>query len=119
MSKAKTLRLPVILITAALAISPTLAAQDYPPGLFENSPVVKPGSADATAPGEPSEPEVPGEQPDAEAPLPPDMGGPPNAMAPLPPYAAGQPGDYCASMASRVFHSLEEVRRAHARCDPH
>ena len=33
----------------------------------------------------------------------------PNEVAP--------PGDYCAGIASRVFHSLAELRQAHARCD--
>jgi hypothetical protein len=86
---------------AALAAFPALAAQDYPPGLFENSPVVGPpgaaapsGPPDATAPSQP-----PGADPE-----------PPDAVAPL--------DEYCAGVASRTFRSLEEVRRAHARCDP-
>jgi len=36
----------VLAFAAALAASPGLAAQDYPPGLFENSPVVPSGSID-------------------------------------------------------------------------
>jgi hypothetical protein len=82
---------------AALAASPTLAAQDgYPPGLFEHSPVV-PG------PGDPADP------PDSHG-SPPDAAGPPDANGSL--------DDYCASIASRTFRSLAEVKRAHAKCDP-
>ena len=40
---------------------------------------------------------------------PPDAGGPTGA--------AGSLEDYCASIASRTFRSLAEVKRAHARCD--
>ena len=83
----------ILPFVAALAASPALAAEDgYPPGLFEHSPVV-PGPND-----------------------PPDSPGPPAE-------AGGAPGngsleDYCASIASRTFRSLAEVKRAHARCDP-
>jgi hypothetical protein len=78
---------------AALAASPALAAEDgYPPGLFEHSPVV---------PG-------PNDPPDSQGP-PPDAGSP---------SADGSLDDYCASIASRTFHSLAEVKRAHAKCDP-
>lgn len=84
----------LLAFVAALAASPTLAAQDgYPPGLFEHSPVV-PG------PNDPADPQGPS----------PDAGGPPDASELL--------EDYCASIASRTFHSLAEVRRAHAQCDP-
>jgi hypothetical protein len=80
-------------LVAALAAGPALAAQDgYPPGLFEHSPVV-PG------PGDPADPPGP-------------------ADAASPPDANGSLDDYCASIASRTFHSLAEVKRAHARCDP-
>jgi hypothetical protein len=80
---------------AALAPAPALAADNggYPPGLFEHSPVV---------PG-------PNDPPDSQG-APPDAGGPSDADGSL--------DDYCASIASRTFHSLAEVRRAHARCDP-
>jgi hypothetical protein len=44
---------PIIALAAALAASPTLAAQDYPPGLFENSPVVPSGPPGATFPSGP------------------------------------------------------------------
>ena len=40
---------------------------------------------------------------------------PPDAAAPS--GADGSLDDYCASIASRTFHSLAEVKRAHARCD--
>jgi hypothetical protein len=40
---------------------------------------------------------------------------PPDAAAPS--GADGSLEDYCASIASRTFHSLAEVKRAHARCD--
>jgi hypothetical protein len=40
---------------------------------------------------------------------------PPDAAAPS--GAGGSLEDYCASIASRTFHSLAEVKRAHARCD--
>ena len=42
-------------LAAALAASPALAGQDYPPGLFERSPVVPSGPPDATAPSGPPE----------------------------------------------------------------
>jgi len=81
----------------ALAASSALAASDYPPGLFENSPVVPSGPPIATAPSQP---------PDA-----PDPFGPP------PPDAVDPLDDYCAGLPFRTFRSLAEVRRAHAQCD--
>ena len=81
---------------AVLVASPALAAQDYPPGLFENSPVVPSGPPDATTQSEP---------PDAAEPF-----GPPDAADPL--------DDYCDGLASRTFRNLAEVKRAHAQCDP-
>jgi hypothetical protein len=76
-----------------LAASPALAAENgYPPGLFEHSPVV-PG------PNDPSDSQGP----------PPDAGNPPDGNAAL--------DDYCAHIASHTFHSLAEVKRAHAQCD--
>jgi hypothetical protein len=90
-------RCAIIALAAALAASPALAAQDdYPRGLFENSPVVPSGPPDATAPSEPAE---------AAAPF-----GSPNVGGPL--------DNDCAGLASRTFRSLAEVRQAHARCDP-
>ena len=84
----------VLAFAAVLAATPALAADDgYPPGLFEHSPVV---------PG-------PNDPPDSQE-LQPDAGSSPDANGSL--------ADYCASIASRTFHSLAEVKRAHARCDP-
>jgi hypothetical protein len=83
----------VLAFVVALAAGSALAAEDgYPPGLFEHSPVV----------GGPNDP------PDSQGPGP-NAGGPPDE---------GSLDDYCASVASRTFHSLSEVKRAHARCDP-
>jgi hypothetical protein len=83
-------------LAAALAASPALAAQDYPPGLFENSPVVPSGPPGATAPSRPQVAADPFEPADAVDPL----------------------DDYCDGLASRTFRSMAEVKRAHARCDP-
>jgi hypothetical protein len=83
----------ILAFAFALAAYPALAAQDgYPPGLFEHSPVV---------PG-------PNDPPDSQG-APPGAGGEPDGNSSL--------DDYCASIASRTFHSLAEVKRAHARCD--
>jgi hypothetical protein len=83
----------ILAFIAVLAASPALAAEDgYPKGLFEHSPVV---------PG-------PNDPPDLDTP-PLDAGAPPDADASL--------DDYCASIASRTFHNLAEVKRAHAKCD--
>ena len=84
-----------IVLTLALTTSPALAAQDYPPGLFENSPVVPSGPPDATTPSEP-----------------PDAADPFEILDPVGPL-----DDYCDGLASRIFRSLAEVKRAHARCD--
>jgi len=85
----------ILALIAALAASPALAAQDYPSGLFENSPVVPSGPSDATAPAGPTDDAGPSAPPDAPGPM----------------------DDYCAGVASRTFRSLAEVRQAHARCD--
>ena len=86
----------IIALAAALAAGPALAAQDdYPPGLFENSPVVPSGPPNAVAPSQP---------PDAV-----DSFGPPDAVDPL--------DGYCEGLASRTFRSMAEVKRAHAKCD--
>jgi hypothetical protein len=84
----------LLALAAALAASPALAAQDYPPGLFENSPVVPSGPPDATTPSQPPDAD-PFESLDAVDPL----------------------DDFCDGLASRTFRSLAEVKRAHARCD--
>ncbi len=86
---------PILALAAALATWPTLADSDYPPGLFENSPVV--GQPGAAAPPGPTDA-------DSADSLPPDS---PESL-----------DDYCASVAGRTFRSREEVRQAHARCDP-
>jgi hypothetical protein len=79
--------LGILAAFAALAAIPALAdeprAPEYPPGLFENSPLV------GSDPGAPA--------PDALT------------IDPAP--------DDCADIASRLFHSLAEVKAAHARCD--
>jgi hypothetical protein len=83
----------LLAFVVTLAASPVLAADDgYPPGLFEHSPV-QPGSNDP---------------PDSQG-APPDAGNPPDGNASL--------DDYCANIASHTFHSLAEVKRAHAQCD--
>jgi hypothetical protein len=83
----------ILAFVAALAMSSALAAQDgYPSGLFEHSPVV-PGPGDSA-----------------------DPSGPPDAADQ--PEGKGSLDDYCASIASRTFHSLAEVKHAHAKCDP-
>ena len=85
----------IIALAAALAAGRALAASDYPPGLFENSPVVPSGPPDAAAPSGPLDAGVPFEPPNADS----------------------QPDDYCAGVEFRTFHSLAEVRRAHAQCE--
>ena len=86
----------ILALVAALTASPALAAQDYPPDLFEKSPVIPSGPPEATVPSAP---------PDADVPF-----GPPlDAVDPL--------DDYCDGLALRTFRSLAEVKRAHARCD--
>jgi len=86
----------IIALGAALAASPALAAQDYPPGLSESSPVVPSGPRDATIPS-----------------------GPPDAAVPFRSLDAVGPWDgYCADVVLQTFRSLAEVRQAHARCDP-
>lgn len=83
----------ILAFIAALAAGSAFTAEDgYPPGLFEHSPVV-PG------PGESADPP-----------------GPSNAAGP--PDGNGSLDDYCASIASQTFHTLGEVKRAHAQCDP-
>jgi len=84
----------LLAFVVTLAAGSVLAAEDgYPPGLFEHSPVV---------PG-------PNDPPDSQGAPPADAGAPPDGNASL--------DDYCASIASRTFHSLAEVKRAHAQCD--
>ena len=106
----------LIALGLALAASAARAEQDYPPGLFEISPVVPHGQQYEGAPG--AGPPG-GEMYPPDRSEPPMAGSPPgetDPYAPEPPVAAG-PIDDCANMAFRVFNSLAEVRRAHARCD--
>jgi hypothetical protein len=86
-------------LVALLAAGPAFAAPDYPPGLFENSPVVPSGP-----PGTENSPVAPSGAPDAGVPL-------------GPPSADGSEDDYCAGIESRTFRTLKEVRQAHVRCD--
>ncbi len=125
----------LVALGATLLASASFADQAYPPGLFENSPVVPNGQpAGQPAPAAPSSPDGPAADsapgPDADA-APPGYEGapmapPPDYDAPSGPYVPFAPGrpeayapplDYCAGIASRTFHNIEEVRRAHARCD--
>ena len=85
----------IIALTLAAAAGPALAASEYPPGLFENSPVVPSGPPDAAGPSEP---------PGTDGPI-----GPESDAVP--------PDDYCAGVELRSFRTPEEVRQAHARCD--
>ncbi len=127
---ARLLNAPIVALSVALSTSAACADSEYPPGLFENSPVVGPGSSGAaassgSAAAAPSEPPGPGasaETPGYAAPSGPyddvPLSAPPRYVAPGPPQAyAPPPYDYCAGIASRAFGSLAEVRRAHARCD--
>jgi hypothetical protein len=132
---------------AALDAAPAVADQSYPPGLFENSPVVPNGQPSGEpAPGQPPGPDGPdadaspppgydatpglgygGPPPGYDAPPAQGYGGPvaprgyydapPGAYVPGRPEAYAPPSGYCAGIATRVFGSLEELRRAHARCD--
>ena len=124
----------LVALGAALAAPPSVADQAYPPGLFENSPVVPPGQpAGEPAPGAPPDADgptadsgPPGDSPPIGAdrydapPGPYGPGPPPGPDIPAAPYrgeADVPPYDYCAGIATRTFRSIEEVRRAHARCD--
>ena len=103
----------IIALALALAASPAFAdGPEYPPGLFENSPLVPSGPPHAAIPSGPPDAEVPSEPSDPGAPF-----GPPDAVAPFGPPDAVDPDDFCASAAFRTFRSLAAVRRAHARCD--
>jgi hypothetical protein len=104
----------IILVAAAMAASLAVAGPEYPPGLFENSPLVPSGPPHAASPSEPPDADVPFEPPDPDAPF-----GSPDAVAPFGPPDQMGPDDYCAGIAFRTFHSLAEVRRAHALCDHH
>ena len=113
MANALPMNRSIIALALALAASPAFAdGPEYPPGLFENSPLVPSGPPHAAIPSGPSDADLPFEPPDPDAPF-----GPPDATAPFGPPDAVDPEDYCAGMAFRTFRTLAEVRRAHARCD--
>ena len=113
MANALPMNRSIIALALALTAGPAFAdGPEYPPGLFENSPLMPSGPPHAAIPSEPSDADVPFEPPDPDAPF-----GPPDATAPSGPPDAVDPEDYCAGMAFRTFRSLAEVRRAHARCD--
>jgi hypothetical protein len=114
MFKALLMNRSTLALAIALAASPVFAGQDYPPGLFENSPVVPSVPPTATGPSGPTDGDVPLGPPSEGSPF-----GPPDAVVPFgPPDVVGPPDDYCASVAFRTFRSQAEVRQAHARCDP-
>jgi hypothetical protein len=113
-SKALPMNRPIIALVVALTATSAFAGQDYPPGLFENSPVVPSGPPTAAGPSGPTDGDVPLGPPSEDGPL----GPPDDAVVPFgPPDIVGPPDDYCAGVAFRTFRSLAEVRRAHARCD--
>ena len=86
----------ILALAALLAGTPALAdSPEYPPGLFENSPLRQHGEEPPADPADALPPEA--QQPDALAP----------DLSP----------DGCADIAQRVFRSLAEVKAAHARCD--
>ena len=102
----------IIALAAALMGCPAFAdSPEYPPGLFEHSPVVPSGPKngapsappDAT-PSEPPDPAVPSGPRDADVPF-------------ASPDGGGSSDDFCAGVEFRTFRSLAEVRQAHARCD--
>jgi hypothetical protein len=101
-----------IALAVALTVSPAFAGQDYPPGLFENSPVVPSGPPVAAVPSGPADADVPFGPTNEDGPL-----EPPDAVEPIGPPDVVGPEDYCASIAFRTFRSLAEVRQAHALCD--
>ncbi len=111
----------IIALAAALTAGPAFAdSPEYPPGLFEHSPVVPSGPKN----GAPSAPPdaAPSGPPNAAPSAPPDAAvpsGPRDADVPFgSPGGGGPSDDFCASVEFRTFHSLAEVRQAHARCDP-
>ena len=102
--RARCLSLRLVVCCAALAAAPALAGQDYPAGLFENSPVVphggQPDAAGPTAPADPSAsgpandgPQDPYASGPADAAPPPYPSGPTNGAPPPYPYPPG-PGNF-------------------------
>jgi hypothetical protein len=128
---ARILTAAIVALGVALSASAALGGSDYPPGLFENSPVVGPGGqAPANPPGPPAGaepgPAGPADPYAAEpgpaypaAPQPPYAtdAGPPFAAAPMPPAPIAPTDEYCDGIGMRTFASIEDVRRAHALCD--
>jgi hypothetical protein len=103
----------IIALALALTASPAVAdSPEYPPGLFENSPLVPSGPPHEAIPSGPSDADVPFEPPDPGA-----FFGPPDAAAPFGPPDVVDPDDYCAGIEFRTFRSPAQVRRAHALCD--
>ena len=112
----------IIALAAALMGCPAFAdSPEYPPGLFEHSPVVPSGPKNGApsdtpdaAPSTPPDAAVPSGPPDAAVPS-----GPRDADVPFgSPDGGGPPDDFCAGVEFRTFRSLAEVKQAHARCDP-
>ncbi len=128
---ARILSLSVVALSVALSASTALAGSDYPPGLFENSPVVGPGGQalanpagpppnSESGPAGPADPyandAAPAYPGGAEPPYAADAG-PPYAAAPRPPAPIAPTDEFCDGIGMRTFASIEEVRRAHAVCD--
>jgi hypothetical protein len=113
MANALAMNRSIIALALALTASPAFAdSPEYPPGLFENSPLVPSGQPHAAIPSGSSDADVPFEPPDPGASF-----GPPDDDAPFgPPDVVGS-DDYCAGIEFRTFRSPAQVRRAHALCD--
>jgi hypothetical protein len=91
----------IIALALALTASAALAdGPEYPPGLFENSPLVPSGVPHAAIPSEPSDADVPFEPPDPDAAV-----GPPDDAAPFEPPDVVGSDDYCAGIEFRTFRS--------------
>jgi hypothetical protein len=68
MANALPMNRSIIALALALTASPAFAdGPEYPPGLFENSPLVPSGPPHAAIPSEPSDADVPFEPPDPVA----------------------------------------------------
>ena len=101
----------IIALALALTASPAFPdGPEYPPGLFENSPLVPSGPTHAAIPSGPSDADVPFEPPDPDAAV-----GPPDDAAPFEPPDVVGSDDYCAGIEFRTFRSPAQVWRAHAQ----
>lgn len=127
----------VVALSAALAGSPAFADSDYPPGLFEHSPVVGPGGQAINPPGPNPAGPADGAEPGSAGPADPYAAEPgpaypagseqpyaadagtPYAAAPRPPAPIAPTDEFCDGIGMRTFASIEDVRRAHAVCDHH